>query len=52
LCYQWFYQFEFCHNYNVILEHLGLRTLHSRWRHLDALFLINVLTTKLIASLL
>jgi hypothetical protein len=28
--------------YDVFLERLGLRTLHSRRRHLDALFLINV----------
>jgi hypothetical protein len=31
----------------VILECLGLRTLHSRRRHLDALFLINVFNNTL-----
>jgi hypothetical protein len=43
LCYRRFYQFDFPLNYDVILERLGLRTRHSRRRHLDALFLVNVL---------
>jgi hypothetical protein len=42
LCYRRFYQFDFPRNYDETLERLGLRTLHSRRRHLDALFLINV----------
>jgi hypothetical protein len=42
LCYQRFCQFDFPRNYDAILERLGLRTLHSRRRHLDAVFLINV----------
>jgi hypothetical protein len=52
LFYPRFYQFDSPRHYDVILERLVLRTLHSRQRHLDALSLINVLTTKLIASLL
>jgi hypothetical protein len=51
LCYRLFYQFDFPRNYDVILERLGLRTLHSRRRHLDALFLIMFLIILLIASL-
>jgi hypothetical protein len=31
---------DFPRNYDVILERLSSRTLHSRRRHLDALFLI------------
>jgi hypothetical protein len=42
LCYRPFYQFDFPRNYDVILERLSLRTLHSRRRHVDDLFLINV----------
>jgi hypothetical protein len=47
LCYRRFYQFDFRRNYDVILERLGLITLHSRRRHLDALFLINVFTNTI-----
>jgi hypothetical protein len=42
LCYPRFYQFDFPRNYDVILERLGLRAFHSRRRHIDALFLINI----------
>jgi hypothetical protein len=42
LCYRWFCHFDFPRNYDVILERLDLITLHSRRRHLDSLFLINV----------
>jgi hypothetical protein len=42
LCYRLFYQFDFPRNCDAILGRLVLRTLHSRRRHLDALFLINV----------
>jgi hypothetical protein len=42
LCYRRFYQFDFPRNYDKIFERLGLRRLHSRRRHLDVLFLINV----------
>jgi hypothetical protein len=52
ICYVRLYQFNFPRNYEVILERLGLRTLHSRRRHIDALFLINVLIILLIISLL
>jgi hypothetical protein len=45
LCYRRFYQFDFTRNYDVILE-------RSRRRHLDALFLINVLITELFSRLL
>jgi hypothetical protein len=42
LCCRRLYQFDFPRNYDVILELLGLKTLHSRRMHLNALFLISV----------
>jgi hypothetical protein len=41
-CCRRFYQFDSPLNYDEILERLGLRTLHSRQRNIDTLFLINV----------
>jgi hypothetical protein len=47
LCYCRFFQADFLRNYNSILTSLNFRTLHSRRRHLDALFLINVFKGKI-----
>jgi hypothetical protein len=52
LCYWRFYQFDFPRNYGVILERLGLRTLHSRRSYLDSLFLINVFNNEIECSTL
>jgi hypothetical protein len=41
-CYCRFCQVDFPCKYDVILERFVLRTLHSRRRRLDALFLINI----------
>jgi hypothetical protein len=38
---------SFLRNYNFILNSLNFRTLHSRRRHLDALFLINAFRGKI-----
>jgi hypothetical protein len=46
LCYR-FYQFGIFRNYNLILSRLNFRTLYSRRRHLDALFLINAFKGKI-----
>jgi hypothetical protein len=47
LCYCRFFQADFLRNYNSILTSLNFRALHSRRRHLDALFLINVFKGKI-----
>jgi hypothetical protein len=39
--------FGFLRNCDSILSHLNFRTLYSRRRHLDALFLINVFKGKI-----
>jgi hypothetical protein len=49
LCYYRFFQFGLLRNYDLILNHLNFRTLYSRRRHLDALFLTNISRAKLIA---
>lgn len=47
LCYNRFFN-NMCDNkYKGILDRLNLSSLHSRWRHLDALFLFNALKTKI-----
>jgi hypothetical protein len=38
---------DFPRNYDVILERLDLRTLHSKRRHLNALFLTNVFNNNI-----
>jgi hypothetical protein len=43
LCYSWFDQFDFFHNYDLILQYLKCRTFYFRWQHPDGLFLFNVL---------
>jgi hypothetical protein len=47
LCYFLLFQAYFLRNYNSILNSLNFRTLNSRRRHLDALFLINVFKGKI-----
>jgi hypothetical protein len=47
LCYYRFFQADILRSYNSILNSLNFRTLHSRRRHLDALFLINVFKGKI-----
>jgi hypothetical protein len=47
LCYYRFFQADFLRNYISILNYLNFRTLHSRRRHIDALFLINVFKGKI-----
>jgi hypothetical protein len=47
LCYCRFFQADILRNCNSIYIFLNFRTLHSRRRHLDALFLINVFKGKI-----
>jgi hypothetical protein len=42
-----FFKFGILRSYDLILCHLHFRTLYSRWRLLDALFLINVFKGKI-----
>jgi hypothetical protein len=42
LCYYRFFQHDILRNCYLILDYLSRRTLYSRLRHLDAIFLINV----------
>jgi hypothetical protein len=42
-----FFLFDILGNYDLILNCLSSRTLYSRRRHLDALFLINVSNGKI-----
>jgi hypothetical protein len=50
LCYRRFSVGICCNNCEVILATLNLSTLYSRWWHLHALFLINVLKNKISCS--
>jgi hypothetical protein len=47
LGYYRFFQFCMLRNYDLIPSHLNFRTLYSRRRHLNALFLINVFEGKI-----
>jgi hypothetical protein len=47
LCHYRFLQFVIPRKYDLILNCLNFRTLHSRRRHLDALFLINIFKSKM-----
>jgi hypothetical protein len=47
LCHYRFPQFVIPRNYDLILNCLNFRTLYSRRRHLDALFLINIFKSKI-----
>jgi hypothetical protein len=42
-----FFQFGMLRSYDLILSHLNFRTLYSRRRHLNALFLIDVFKGKI-----
>jgi hypothetical protein len=47
LCCNRFIQSNYLRNYELILNYLHLKTLHSRRQHLDALFLVNVFKNKI-----
>jgi hypothetical protein len=47
LCCYLSFQFYILHDYDLMLSRLNFRTLYSRRRHLDALFLINVFKGKI-----
>jgi hypothetical protein len=47
LCYYHVLQLDILRNYDLILNYLDFRTLYSRLRHIDALFIINVSKGKI-----
>jgi hypothetical protein len=47
LCCYLVFQFDMLRNYDLILNHLNFRTLYSRRRNLDDLFLINIFKGKI-----